>query len=274
MLAGSSRSGGMNVVDVPSIDARNRDLRFFRTLITVMAIVLVSGFTLNVALGRSSFASPLIVHAHALVYMGWVALVVTQVWLSAAGAKGLHRALGGLMIVWALAMLIAGVQVTIAAARDLRVPFFFQPQHFILLDTAAVFGSMGLFAAAVALRGRPDWHPRLQTGAFVLLMGPGIGRLLPMPLLTPYAMDIAFGIPLVLPLIGMARDRLVHGRVHPAWGWPLGLLVIILVGVRLAAFSPAGDALYSTLVAGSRAEGTDGRAFPPPPPAALPAGHP
>ena len=99
----------------------------------------------------------------------------------------------------------------------------------------------------------------------MMLMGPGIGRIVPMPLLAPYAFEIASVIPLIVPLIGMARDRRVHGKVHPAWGWSIGVLVAVLIAARLIAFSLVGDAAYAAAAAGSQAAETDGRAFPPPP---------
>lgn len=242
------------------------DLRFYRTTITAMAAVLVGGFVLQLAMSRSSFGAPLIVHLHALAFMGWVAIVVTQAWLVAGGRTGLHRTLGGLALAWLCAMLALGPLVTIAAIRTGRVPFFFQPQHFLLADPATVFAAAGMVVAAVILRKNHEWHPRLQIGGFMMLMGPGIGRIIPMPLLAPWAFEVASVVPLIVALICMAWDKRVHGRVHPAWLWSSGVVVAVLISVRLIAFSPVGDAIYAAAVAGSPAAGSDGRAFPPPPP--------
>lgn len=246
-------------------NSRASDLRYFRTCITAMAGITVLGFAVNVALGRSSFDAPLIVHLHALVFMGWVAIFVTQAWLAAAGANGLHRVLGVVAVVWAVAVVIMGPLVTIEAVRNARVAFFFHPQHFLLSNPASMLGFLGLFTAAVLLRRRHDWHPRLQMGAFMLIMGAGIGRLLPMPFLTPYAYEIAASAPLLFALFSMVRDLRVHGRVHPAWWWPIGIAIVILVAARLIAFSPLGDAIYAAATEGSVAAGADGRAFLAPP---------
>jgi len=247
---------------------RTSDLRYFRICITAMAVIAVLGFVVNVVLGRSSFDAPLVVHVHAVVFMGWVAIFVTQAWLAAAGAKGLHRLLGVAAVVWAVAVVIMGPLVTIEAVRGERVAFFFYPQHFLLSNPASILGFLGLFTAAVLLRRHHDWHPRLQMGSFMLIMGAGIGRLLPMPFLTPYAYEIAAAAPLTFALFSMVRDQRVHGRVHPAWWWPIGVTVVILIATRLVAFSPLGDAIYAAATEGSIAAGTDGRAFPAPPPGA------
>lgn len=243
------------------------DATFFRTFVTVMAVILVSGFVFNLAMGRSSFAAPIVVHLHAVIFMGWVGIVLLQFWLAASGSIALHRQTGRLAIVYTAAMIVLGPLVTIGAAQTGRVPFFFQPQHFVLADIFSLACFLALFAAAVAFRKQTDWHLRLQVGAFTALMGPGFGRLLPMPLLPPYAFEAAALASLIFPVIGIVRDLRVHGRAHPAWFWTIGAVVATLVLARLIGFSELGTQFYAAITAGTPMEGTDGLAFPPPPPA-------
>lgn len=242
------------------------DAKYFRTFITVMAVILVSGFVFNLAMGRSSFAAPAVVHLHAVVFMGWVGIVLAQFWLAAAGAFHWHRQLGMLAVAWAGMMMVLGPWVTIAAAQTGRVPFFFQPQHFVLADIFTLGSFFALFAAAVALRKYTGWHMRLQAGAFVPLMGPGLGRLIPMPFLTPWAFEAAGVLALIAPVAGILRDRRVHGRAHPAWFWTIGVVAAAMAVARIIGFSSLGDDYYAFIVAGTPMEGTDGRAFPPAPP--------
>lgn len=77
------------------------DRRFIRNLATAMAGILVSGFVVQLAMGRSSFSAPAIVHAHAVLFMGWVGIVLTQVWLAGTGNIALHRQFGKLAAAWA-----------------------------------------------------------------------------------------------------------------------------------------------------------------------------
>jgi len=242
-----------------------RERAFFRTTITAMAVILVAGFVLQLVMGRSSFGAPLVVHLHAVVFMGWVAILVSQAWLAAGGGVKLHRTLGAVAVVWMLAMLVLGPLVTFAAARAGRVPFFFQPQHFVLANPATMLVAFGLFVAAVILRKNRDWHPRLQIGAFTLLMGPGFGRILPMPFLKPFAFEIATGVAVIVPLIGIVRDWRVRGRPHPAWLWTIAVLVGTLVLSRILADSPVGTAIFAAVTAGSPAAHTDGLIYPNPP---------
>ncbi len=249
-------------IDVPATS----DRRFFRNVITVMAVILLSGFVVQLALGRSSFGAPLIVHAHAVVFMGWVFITLTQTWLGASGNIALHRQVGRIAVVWVIGLVILGPMVTIAAIQTARTPFFFQPQHFLIANPTTLVGFVGLFGAAIVLRRQTEWHMRLQVGAFAMLMGPGFGRLLPMPFLPPYAFEIAELTALVIPIVCLVRDWRVHGRLHPAWLWSMGVLVGTLLLARILAFSPVGEALYAAVTSGGGMAGTDGLAFPPPPP--------
>ncbi len=249
-------------IDAPLANDRS----FFRNLITAMAVILVAGFVVQLAMGRSSFGAPPIVHAHAIAFMGWVSITLAQVWLVAGGNMAAHRKLGYLAVAWSIGLLILGPLVTIATVQTARTPFFFQPQHFLVANPVSLIGFAGLFFAAIALRRRADWHARLHAGAFVMLMGPGFGRLLPMPFLPPYAFEIAGLTALIFPVIGIVRDWRVQGRPHPAWFWGIGVLLATTLLARVIGFSPVGEAIYAAVTAGGSLAGTDGLAFPPPPP--------
>lgn len=252
-------------LDVPTTD----DRRFFRNLISVMAIVLVAGFIAQLALGRSSFSAPPVVHAHAVIFMGWVGITVTQAWLASGGNLALHRRLGLLAVAWSIGLLILGPLVTIATIQTGRTPFFFQPQHFLIANPMTLIGFAALFSAAIIMRRNFDWHSRLHIGAFVMLMGPGFGRLLPMPFLPPYAFETAGLVALIFPVVGILRDWRVHGKPHAAWLWGIGVLLATTLLARVIGFSPVGEAIYTAVTAGSSVAGTDGLAFPAPPPGAI-----
>ena len=61
-----------------SLASAGRDEGFFQGAAIVMALVLVAGFSVQLAMGRSSFSAPPLVHAHAVVFMGWVAIYLLQ----------------------------------------------------------------------------------------------------------------------------------------------------------------------------------------------------
>jgi ABC-type multidrug transport system permease subunit len=150
--------------------------------------------------------------------------------------------------------------------RQVATPFFFQPQHFLIANVLILLVFGGLTAAAVAMRRRTDWHRRLHLCAMAALMGPGFGRLLPMPLLIPYAYQAAAVAGLAFPAAGMIVDWRRGGKVHPAWWWGMGVLAATLVATEAVVFSPLGDAIYAAVAAGSPGAGIDPLAFGSPPP--------
>ncbi|UVO54174.1 hypothetical protein [Sphingomonas sp. SUN039] len=257
----------------PSFGASARSGRFFGLLAVAMALTVVAGFSTQVAMGRSTFASPLRVHLHAVVFMGWVAIFVTQTWLATRGPIALHRRLGWLAMGWMVLMVIAALNVIVTMARNGTVPFFFTPQQFLIGDPMTLVGFVGLTVAAVAMRKRTDWHSRLQICATTMLMGPAFGRLLPMPFMTPYSFEIACLAGAVFPLAGIVRDIRRGGSVHPAWGVGLATLAAVLLLTDAIAYSPVGDRIYAATVAGSPGEKVPGLAFAPPPLTALRTGR-
>lgn len=235
---------------------------FFLTMAIVMSLTSVTGFSLNAIMGRSSFAAPLIVHAHAVVFFGWVVIYLLQNVFAVRGPIALHRRLGWIALAWIGLMITTGLAVTIFDVRTGRVPFFFRPQHFLIFDPAMLFGFTGLVAAAVALRKQTEWHRRLNYCAMTLLMGgPSIGRLLPMPLLIPWSYEVDFAFTLIFPAIGMVADLRSSGRVHPAWWAGLAAILAIFVLIAVITPSPIGDALYRAATAGSAGEHIPGLAF-------------
>ncbi len=245
--------------------AARRDEGFFRNAAFGMAAVIVAGFSLQLAMGRSSFASPLLVHAHAIVFMGWVAIFVTQNVLVASGRVALHRRLGWLATGWIVAMVVLGFLVTTAIVRRGQVPFFFTPQQFLVFDPLSVLFFAGLSAAAIANRRRTDWHRRLHYCGMAMLMGPGFGRLFPMPSLAPFAFEAIFAATILLPAAGIIADLRRSGRVHPAWLWGIAAMLGSLLLTEAITYSPAGDALYRTVTAGTPGASVPGLEFPPPP---------
>ncbi|OHB27641.1 MAG: hypothetical protein A2790_16575 [Phenylobacterium sp. RIFCSPHIGHO2_01_FULL_69_31] len=242
-----------------------RDEGFFLGGAIAMAVVLIAGFSLQLAMGRSSFAAPPLVHAHAVVFMGWIGIYVLQNAFVATGRMALHRRLGWLATGWVVAMLVLGWLVTVAMVQRGQVPFFFRPLQFLVFDPMTLITFAGLTAAAILLRRRTDWHRRLHFSAMALLLGPGFGRLLPMPLLIPWAWEATLAVSLIFPLAGIVWDLRRSGRVHPAWGWGLAAMAGCLVLTEAITYSPVGAALYEAVTAGSPGASVAPLDFPPPP---------
>lgn len=242
-----------------------RDGRFFLFSAIAMTAVIIAGFSFQLAMGRSSFGAPPLVHVHAVVFMGWVVINLTQAAFAATGRLSLHRRLGWVATGWVLLMIVLGCAVTVALVRAGRVPFFFRPAQFLALDPISVFAFAGLTFWAVGWRRRTDWHRRLHFCAMAILLGPAVGRLIPAPFLIPWVWEWTAAICLIPPVIGVVFDLRRDGRVHPAWLWGLAATFAAIALTEAVAYSPAGTALYRAVAAGSPGAAIDPLAFPPPP---------
>lgn len=239
---------------------------FFRSTAIVMALTVVAGFSLQYAMGRSTFASRPLVHLHALTFMGWVGIFVLQSWLATHGPIALHRKLGWIGAFWIGLLIVTGIWISVDVTQRGTAPFFFRPQHFLIANPMGMFCFAVLAWSAIRLRKQTDWHMRLHICGMAAIMGPAFGRLLPMPLLIPYAFDIAVLAGLMFPIAGMIRDVRRSGRVHPAYWRGVAAIILVLPLSHLIANSSVGDVLYSAATAGHPGAGVPGLEFAPPPP--------
>jgi hypothetical protein len=241
------------------------DERFFLGGAIVMTLVIVAGFSTQLAMGRSTFNSPQLVHAHAIIFMGWVTIYLLQNIFVATGRMTLHRRLGWVAAGWMVPMIVLGFGVTLAMARRGQTPFFFQPLHFLVFDPISVLTFAGLTGSAILMRARTEWHRRLHFCGMAMLMGPGFGRLLPMPLLAPWAWEATFAAGLLFPIAGIVADLRRSGHVHPAWRWGLAAMAGAFLLTEALTYSPVGQALYRGATAGSPGAAVAPLQFPPPP---------
>ena len=248
----------------PPRAAEQAERRFYLIIFLAMALVIVTGFSLNLAMGRSTFAVPPVYHAHAIVFMGWLALCVAQAVTIATGRRALHIRLGKLAYAWVPLMVALGIAIMIAVARRTGGPFFFAINEFLISNVAMLLCFGGLALWSLRVRRHSGWHRRLMLVAMAILTGPGLGRILPMPLLIPYAWTISFAATLIFPAIAMAADWRRHGHVHPALLWGTGIYAATFALSMLLAFSPAGYALTDMVIAGTPGAQRPAAAFLPP----------
>jgi len=227
-----------------------REERFFFTIACVMAAVIVAGFSFNLAMGRSSFSLPLIDHIHAFVFFSWVALYVVQNALISRDLVAIHRKLGWLSIGYVPVMVGLGIAVVLNSLARGGPPFFAQ-NEFLFGNIAGLITFAGLIVAALVMRRRTDWHRRLMLSGMAILTGPGFGRLLPVPLLIPWAWQVSNAVPMIFVLTGIIFDLRRNGRPHPAWIAALAAVFTMQVISNLIAFSPFGISVTEHVIAGT-----------------------
>ncbi|WP_379548015.1 hypothetical protein ACFCW2_02760 [Qipengyuania sp. DSG2-2] len=241
-----------------------QDTRFFLIMAVVMSLLIVAGFVVNLAAGRSSFDVPAAYHVHGVVFMGWIGIYLGQHATIHAGARDWHIRLGKLAYLWVPLMALTGTWVMLVVAQRTGGPFFFHKSEFLFSNLAVLWCFAGLAWWALKRRRYTGWHRRLMLCAMAVLLGPGIGRLLPMPLMIPNAWLITQIITFLFPVIGMIADKRARGAVHPAYWWGLGIYVAVFTVSMVLAYSPFGIALTESYLAGTPGAQRPMEAFLPP----------
>lgn len=211
---------------------------FYLGLSVLMALVIVAGFSQTVPDDIAPPGLPLPFVAHGLVFSGWVLLLVTQPLLVTTGQVRRHRQLGLIGAGLAAAMVVMGVTATLLAYPYHRVPGFFPGGVFLVMNCLGIVVFGGLVAAAIVLRRQSDWHKRLMICATASILGPGLGRFLPMDSFGAAAPLVLFGVEDLILLAGPAADLIVRRRVHPAYLWGVAAVIASQVAIGPLAFSP------------------------------------
>jgi hypothetical protein len=244
--------------------AEQRERLFFFIAACLIATVVGAGFSLNLAMGRSSFALPLAFHIHAAAFFGWIALFVFQSALVARGQIRLHRVLGAVSVGFLPAMVASGAYLVFLSFRAGMIPPFYDLREFLVGVLAQLLGFAGLAIVGLALRRRTDWHRRLLFCAAALLAKAGWDRILPVPLFSPFAWWSGAMAVYLFPIGGMAFDRFSKGYIHPAWFWGVGSMVAVHFTALAVSQSELASDAVRLLVAGTPGAERPMQAFVPP----------
>jgi len=227
--------------------ATGRDRGFFLIMAMVIAATVVAGFSLQFVAGRSSLGAPWWVHVHGVTFMGWLLIYLTQNLLVWRGDIAQHRKLGRFASYYVGWMVLVGLSVNTLSAITHRTPPFFEPNVFLVMDWMTVIVFAGLTWAGVRNRNRTDWHRRLMLCGAIQVMTPGVGRLLPLPLLGTWVIWTIWAIMAVYMSAAVIYDLATRGRIHPAYGWGFGAITLGTALMRPLAFTPPMLALTAAL---------------------------
>jgi hypothetical protein len=228
-----------------------QDTRFFMVMSVIMSLIILAGFSLNLAMGRSTFDVPWQYHFHGVIFMGWIALYLGQHITIASGNLRLHASLGKVAYVYVPLLVGAGTVIMITVAQRTGGPFFFDVNEFLVSNLALMWCFGGLAFWGLRQRRYTGWHRRLMLCAMAILTGPGLGRLLPLPLLIPYAWEITTAATWLFPVAGMIADKRASGRVHPAYWYGLGIYVTVFAASMVLANSSLGLGFTDWIISGT-----------------------
>ena len=215
------------------------DRMFYSGMAIAMAVTVFIGFARTYYLsayfgthgtiGGGPFST--IIRVHAMLFTTWVLLFIVQTSLVASHRVALHKRLGIAVAVVAGMMIVVGTATALQLAYRGGAPPGIDPRAFLAipLGDMLVFGS--LLIAALWLRSNKETHKRLMLLAYTAILVAAVARI---PGVLPLGPLWFFGLTF-LPIlaVGVTYDVITRGRVHPAYLWGGGLL-IVSVPVRLA----------------------------------------
>jgi hypothetical protein len=172
---------------------------------------------------------PAIIHFHATIYVGWLAIFLTQVVLAATGRAALHMKLGRIAIGYGVLVIAAGLLATFGMfVLRVRAGEVAEAQGRLAGPLLDMLVFAPLFAAAVYYRRKPELHKRLMIVATTTLLIAAVGRMpFPADLRSPLV-HLVWTLPI---LVAMAHDYWRQRRIHPVY--VLGLVVLVAEGPLL-----------------------------------------
>ncbi len=203
---------------------RESDRNAFLILVGCVWFGVVSGF------GVDSFHHvrahgldyPLIVHVHALTFVGWLVLFTTQIVLIREGRFALHRRLGIAGAFFATWMMVIGPATAIVAdaARHAKTG---ETPEFLSVQFTDIITFGGLTAAALLLRKDRIAHKRLMLLGLFYIADAGFARFFNDLVMTPFGDgrlaefgQLYLGSDLLVLALGI-YDLVRHRRIYPVY---------------------------------------------------------
>jgi hypothetical protein len=194
------------------------DHRFYSGISWIIALVVIAGF--SKALIRHEFDDSVLnstfTRAHAVIFLSWIALFVTQTTLIATRQPLAHMRLGRLGAALVGAIAIMSIISTVLSFRHGEGKLFWQDPH------AEVFAFLVLAIFGLIARHKRETHKRLMLIATVSLIGAAIIHLPFVQRLHPQAYVFVQDSFIVA---GIVYDVATRRRIHPAYLWG-GLLLL------------------------------------------------
>lgn len=199
------------------------DSMFFSSMAIAMALVVFAGFSrtfyMRAVFAPPPLANPGLMIAHGLAFTAWIAVLVTQVSLVAAGRRAAHMTLGIFGTGLAGAMAVLGIMLAIDALRRSHAHAgAHSPEAFFAIPITLVTVFLILTSLGIANRARPDWHKRFMILATMAILPAAVARI-PAGFIAHGGPPVFYGLTDLF-LVAMAiYDVRSKGRVHPATLW-------------------------------------------------------
>jgi uncharacterized membrane protein YozB (DUF420 family) len=215
----------MATIVLGTFPARARaDRNAFLLFTALVWVAVLSGFGTDSFnhLSKYGLDYPLIVHFHAVAFVGWLVLFTVQVALIRNGRADIHRRLGMAGAVLAAIMVVLGPATALVfdAARFAATG---RTPEFLAVQFTDILAFAGLTGTALLMRGNPSAHKRLMLLGLIYISDAGFARFLNGAMAAPLGHGVwgeraglYLGSDLLMLGLGV-YDLAARGRLHPAY---------------------------------------------------------
>ncbi|MPY87796.1 MAG: hypothetical protein GEU99_07730 [Luteitalea sp.] len=222
---------------------------FFTSMAAAAALTVFLGFAPTYYLKGAFEGPPLtpLLHLHGALFTGWILLFILQTSLIAAKRTDIHRRLGVIGGLLAVAMVVAGAAAAMwSVRRGFTPPGGPPPLVFFAIPVGDLVVFSTLVGCGISYRCRPDTHKRLMLLATIGLLTAAIARL---PFVAGTGPLVFFGLTDLFVVGCLFHDRLTRGHVHPAFLWG-GLFLVVSQPLRLAIAGTGAWLAFAAWLAG------------------------
>ncbi len=182
----------------------------------VMALMAIVGFwpTYYGPLTRRTLVQSPLIHLHAVVFTGWLAVFAAQAVFAATGRLRWHVRFGRIGIAYGVGLIVLGLTTGVLRAAALPRGGHAEGLLYVISVDMLIFASF--FGAAVWFRRRPDIHKKLMTVAATALLVAASARMwfMPAPPLGLICMFLLWSSPM---LVAVGFDWRHTRRIHPVY---------------------------------------------------------
>lgn len=190
------------------------------------------------------------VHVHGVVMLAWLGIFALQPWLATSGNLAMHRWLGRFAALLAVALVALAMATALLAMPLGRIPPVQTPGYFLAMNTVTLTAFLLLLGAALWNRRRVLSHQRLMVAATVMVIDPGIARMLPVPLIDPWTEMAVMVVQLGLLAIVLRHDYRTLGRAHGATLAAMLVIAVAHILIEVLGRMPAVHALGNAIAEG------------------------
>lgn len=216
---------------------------FYVAMGVLCAAIALIGFSQRylIPLTQGAANETAIVHIHGVVMFGWIAMLIIQTALVAAGRTSLHRTVGLAGVALGTLVVFTSVQIgVLQMVRELETGRPPLPREFFIFPLANALLVLGLFIAGFANVNRPETHKRLMLMATFVILTPAFSRIAQMiinvfPPNRIHTANLGALATDVLIAIAIAYDWRTRGRPHPAY-LIAGACVVAVQALRMTVY--------------------------------------